>query len=718
MQFGILGPLEVSDEGRRVEIGGHEAARPPCLAPAARERGRLARPVDRRALGRDAPADCGEDASGSRLAAAPVAQRRRGPAAHSAGRSRPAGTATSCTVEPGRARRGSLPAACSRRRGALEPRANPERGGRGAAACSRPLARAPPWPTSPTSRSHRPRSRASTSCSSTALEERIEADLALGRHARAGRRARGARRAGIRCASGCAASSCSRSTAPTARPRRCTSTRRVGWRSPRSSGWSRARACSGSSARSSSRTRRSPPPAREAAGRGRLRAARDCSSWPALAAALTPSPQSPSLLRPRRRPRDGRRRRRGRSRAATRGVLDPRTGELLGDRPARDGAREHRRRGRKRLGARRRRPDRLADRSDASARVVRTFSTGSTPTDIAVGAGAIWVGNGVRERRRPRSRRASPDSTRSRPSSTRRSPCPGRSGTATIRVGRHSLRPHIAATRDAVWVVNPDLSVSRIDPRTNRRRGEGRRRPGAVSIAAGDGRRVGRQRRRRARRDRSADERASSKPIEVAAESLTALARRRRRGLGRRSRSAAASGGSTPTRSRILRSIPLEVGVGGGRLRRGGGVGDQRGRRRGLPHRPATRTRRASSAGSRHARGIAVGEGAVWVTAPAPPSADEALPASACSKLVYGGSGQPALRSSPPTSRCRARPARPPLPMAEAIRVVLRERWVSRPARYTYRLPVVRRLDGAGWAELRERDVPPRMRGPTSRATA
>ena len=54
------------------------------------------------------------------------------------------------------------------------------------------MARAARSPTSPTSRSPRPRSRGSRSCASAALEQRIDADLALGRARGARRRARGA----------------------------------------------------------------------------------------------------------------------------------------------------------------------------------------------------------------------------------------------------------------------------------------------------------------------------------------------------------------------------------------------------------------------------------------------------------------------------------------------------------------------------------------------
>ena len=40
--------------------------------------------------------------------------------------------------------------------------------------------------------------------------------------------------------------------------------------------------------------------------------------------------------------------------------------------------------------------DRTVSQIDPRKRtLVRTFSTGSTPTDLAVGAGALWIGNGV-----------------------------------------------------------------------------------------------------------------------------------------------------------------------------------------------------------------------------------------------------------------------------------------------------------------------------------
>jgi DNA-binding beta-propeller fold protein YncE len=98
--------------------------------------------------------------------------------------------------------------------------------------------------------------------------------------------------------------------------------------------------------------------------------------------------------------------------------------------------------------------------------LVRTFSTASTPTDIAVGTGTLWIGNGFRDlgTALPKSvsrldvESAGVDETIA---------LPGKSRTAAIRASQDSLRPHIAVTGDGVWVVNPDLTVSRIDPRTN-----------------------------------------------------------------------------------------------------------------------------------------------------------------------------------------------------------------------------------------------------------
>ena len=349
------------------------------------------------------------------------------------------------------------------------------------------------------------------------------------------------------------------------------------------------------------------------------------------------------------------------------GVLDPRTGELLATIP---------------LGTA---PtsiavgegsvwvldadDRTVSQIDPKERaVVRTFSTGSTPTDLAVGAGAIWIGNGVRQ-----VRTALPESvSRFAPESAvvdETIPLSRASGATLVWVSQDSLKPHIAVTDAAVWVVNSDLSVSRIDPRTNRVVA-GVAGVRASSIAAGegevwivnDGGEVV-----------EIDPRtnAASKPIPVAAESLTALA------VGAGAVWVADPvGGSVwridPDPEPILRTIPLEVGVGGVAFGEGAVWATNELSDEVYRIDPDTNEARVVSRMAAP-RGIAVGEGAVWVTTAGPPSAEEALPASSCSKLFYGGAGSPRFviaSDLPLQGQHRAAT----LPMTEAIRFVLEQR--------------------------------------------
>jgi len=314
--------------------------------------------------------------------------------------------------------------------------------------------------------------------------------------------------------------------------------------------------------------------------------------------------------------------------------------------------------------------DRTVSEIDPKERaVVRTFSTGSTPTDLAVGAGGIWIGNGVRQ-----VRTALPESvSRFAPESAvvdETIPLHRASDAALSIIGQESLRPHIAVTDTAVWVVNPDLSVSRIDPRTNRVVASV---PGvqALSIAAGE--------------DEvwivNDDEEiveidprttAASKPIPVAAESLTALA------VGAGAVWVANPVGGSVLRidpdpdKPILNTILLEVGVGG--VAFGGGAVWATNEITDEVYRidPDTNDSRVVSQMAAP-RGVAVGEGGVWVTSAGPPSAEEALPASSCSKLVYGGAGSPrfVVASDLPLQG----PGRAGTqPMTEAIRFVFEQR--------------------------------------------
>ena len=163
MQFGILGPLEVSDEGRRVEIGGHkQRALLASLLLHANEVVSLDRLIDE--LWGETPPP-----TAAKTLQAQVSRLRRSlngdedPAAHMRGPLQTRGHGYVLTVEPGQVDvdrfQGMLEEA---RRARAE--GNPRRPPRSCGVLS-PSGGAPPWPTSPTSRSHRPRSRAWTSCS-------------------------------------------------------------------------------------------------------------------------------------------------------------------------------------------------------------------------------------------------------------------------------------------------------------------------------------------------------------------------------------------------------------------------------------------------------------------------------------------------------------------------------------------------------------------------
>jgi ABC-type branched-subunit amino acid transport system substrate-binding protein/DNA-binding beta-propeller fold protein YncE len=97
-------------------------------------------------------------------------------------------------------------------------------------------------------------------------------------------------------------------------------------------------------------------------------------------------------------------------------------------------------------------------------RVVKTFHTDGHPSDLAAGAGALWVGHGGG---RPpfvtdSISRIDPDSG----AITRTVKLPDTSGGV---LGAPSMGyPRIAVGAGAVWASNPDETVSRIDPKTGR----------------------------------------------------------------------------------------------------------------------------------------------------------------------------------------------------------------------------------------------------------
>ena len=312
--------------------------------------------------------------------------------------------------------------------------------------------------------------------------------------------------------------------------------------------------------------------------------------------------------------------------------------------------------------------DKTVSQIDSESRsVVRTFSTSSTPTDIAVGAGAVWIGNaGAAGSVLPDSiSRLDPESGVA--VATIPLP-PGKAGTA-YNIFPGSSTQHIAASHDAVWVINPDLTVSRIDPRTNRivARIENVR---AENIAAGDG------------------EVWITEPGRVAEidTSLDTIARRAELDSGGFLAALAVGGGAVwvtdPAGGNVWRidtgpkltrrAISVGTWVGGVTFGEGAvwatnEVADE-------IHRIDPRTGAAKRIGSATSpRGVDAGDGAVWLTASSPPSRDATLPPAVCRDIFYGRKGRPdvLLVSTLP----RQGPSRQVAEtMVEAIRLVLEQR--------------------------------------------
>ena len=97
-------------------------------------------------------------------------------------------------------------------------------------------------------------------------------------------------------------------------------------------------------------------------------------------------------------------------------------------------------------------------------RVVQTFATGGLPTDLTAGAGAVWVGSSAAQRgvietgaQTAVLSRIDEDSTEV----TSRARLPGSSSGY---LGRVPGLPGVAVGEGAVWAVDPDGSIARVDP--------------------------------------------------------------------------------------------------------------------------------------------------------------------------------------------------------------------------------------------------------------
>jgi DNA-binding SARP family transcriptional activator/ABC-type branched-subunit amino acid transport system substrate-binding protein len=270
------------------------------------------------------------------------------------------------------------------------------------------------------------------------------------------------------------------------------------------------------------------------------------------------------------------------------------------------------------------------------------FSTASTPTDLAAGAGAVWIGNAFRKL---------PFSATSYPESVSRLDPETRVVIATIVLPRPSVvqydvasdgaspLQHIAVTSDAVWVVGADLGVYRIDPRTNKLVGGRVKGVQATGVAAGgagvwvtefDGPAVAQINTRT---------NTIMRKIEVDAQGLSSLA------VGARFVWASDPFGGQVWRIEaglrpLQRTVPLNVGVNWVAV--GAGAVWATNQIAGLVYRidPSTNKAEVVRRTDRPAT-VAVGGGAAWVSVAGPPSPGTALPTSVCSQMASGGEANP-----------------------------------------------------------------------------
>jgi YVTN family beta-propeller protein len=321
--------------------------------------------------------------------------------------------------------------------------------------------------------------------------------------------------------------------------------------------------------------------------------------------------------------------------------------------------------------------DQTISRIDPQTKGVQTFGTGTLPTDLAAGAGAVWVGNGGKP------------STLVNPAiATTISKLDPSTGDARASIelpeakeGIHNLaEDHIAVGAGAVWAINPDFTVSRIDPRTGR----------VVRVAQVDAAAIAADPRsvwvlnvdNTVSRINPTTNRAT-RPINVASTSLTDIA------VG-----AGAAWVAGPFEGVVWRidvsprlvMRTIDVGVGVDHVAFGGGSLWATNSLHGTVLRidPATNRVTARIAVGNTPRNLAVSEDAIWVTVAGEPggavpaaststvSGVQALPRSSCGRVFYGGEGTPnyLIVSDLPLQGGGAFPT---LQMSEAIAYVVRQ---------------------------------------------
>jgi DNA-binding SARP family transcriptional activator/ABC-type branched-subunit amino acid transport system substrate-binding protein len=288
--------------------------------------------------------------------------------------------------------------------------------------------------------------------------------------------------------------------------------------------------------------------------------------------------------------------------------------------------------------------DRTLTQIDQATRSVRrTFSTAATPTDVAVGAGAVWIGNAAESSTTDRSGSLLPVSIDRLDPLTgdvaKRINLPvGPPGSDFDALAAGLSRRHVAATTDAVWVIGPDLAVSRIDPRSNEIVATIADLQ-AENIAAGEGEVWA----------TSGGEVVEIDPVRNAVASRTELTEY---GLSDIAIGAGSAWLADPGVGKVWRietgspGAPVQIDVvpwvasvtfGSGGLWATSEVADE-------VHRIDPRSNTAAMVGRVPSpRGIGAGDQAIWVAVARSPSAGAPLPEAICDPVDFAGPGEPDL---------------------------------------------------------------------------
>jgi DNA-binding SARP family transcriptional activator/ABC-type branched-subunit amino acid transport system substrate-binding protein/streptogramin lyase len=284
--------------------------------------------------------------------------------------------------------------------------------------------------------------------------------------------------------------------------------------------------------------------------------------------------------------------------------------------------------------------DRTISRVDAETREVRTFSTSATPTDVAVSDDALWITNAPVDPKTSAVKDWLPASiSRLDPESgqvintIKLRPAPG--GHVPNAFPGVSVQ-HIAVSPGGVWVINRDLSVSRIDPATAREVAHVDD-VEAINVAAGDGQVWVTEEQGLVEIDPGTNKVARRIPMDTGF--LPSLA------VGGGAVWAADpengkvwridTGAKTTRRPVELDTWVNSVAFGADAVWATNEIAD-------TVYRIDPRTGASRRvAGLTSPRAVSAENGAVWVTAASSPSRDAALPSSACRKLYFPGGGRP-----------------------------------------------------------------------------